>query len=141
MIQLGQEIKESINQQDIIRHPAGEHDLNFLYGTIFVRQGDGRGQSRNACVFAQGELDRSPTGTGVSGRAAIEYLAGNLELGERLRIDSFIGTSFDVRCVEEVQIAGIRAVIPEVRGSAHISGEHQFILDQRDPVGSGFLVR
>jgi len=141
MIQLGQQIKNTINQQRIIRHPAGDEDLDFLYGTIFVRQQERQNHSRNACVFAAGELDRSPTGTGVSGRAAIDYFRGELGLGEVLEIDSFIGTRFEVRCVEETRVGGVPAVIPEVTGSAHICGEHRFILDERDPLRDGFLVR
>jgi trans-L-3-hydroxyproline dehydratase len=141
MIHLGRKIKECVNREEIIRHPAGEPDMNFLYGTIFVRQGVEPGHSRNACVFADGELDRSPTGTGVSGRAAIEVRKGRLKPGEILKIDSFIGTRFEVRYRETVEVAGIQAIIPEVRGSAHICGEHRFVLDERDPLGDGFLVR
>ena len=141
MIDLGRKIKECVNREDIIRHPAGEPDMNFLYGTIFVRQGSEPGHSRNACVFADGELDRSPTGTGVSGRAAIEFQKGKLKPGELLKIDSFIGTRFEVRYRETVEVAGIQAIIPEVRGSAHICGEHRFVLDSEDPLANGFLVR
>jgi proline racemase len=141
LIEAGQRIKNTINRQRIIRHPAGDEDLNFLYGTIFVRQYERPNHSRNACVFAEGELDRSPTGTGVSGRAAIHYLNGELSLGEVLEIDSFIGTRFRVCCVEETEVGGLPAVIPRVSGSAHICGEHRFILDERDPLRDGFLVR
>lgn len=141
MIDLGRKIKECVNREEIIRHPAGEPDMNFLYGTIFVRQGSEAGHSRNACVFADGEIDRSPTGTGVSGRAAIEFHKGRLKPGEILKIDSFIGTRFEVSYRETVEVAGIQAIIPEVRGNAHICGEHRFVLDERDPLGDGFLVR
>jgi len=141
MIQLGQKIKNTINDQQIIRHPTGDEELNFLYGTIFVRQQKRPNHSRNACVFAAGELDRSPTGTGVSGRAAIHHSRGELELGEELEIDSFIGTSFRVRCVSETRAGDFPAVVPEVTGSAHICGEYSFILDNSDPLRNGFLVR
>jgi trans-L-3-hydroxyproline dehydratase len=141
MIDLGRRIKERVNREAVIRHPAGEADMNFLYGTIFVRQGDQPGHSRNACVFAEGELDRSPTGTGVSGRAAIEHRLGRLKPGELMSIESFIGTRFEVCYQDETDVAGIPAIIPEVRGSAHICGEQRFELDERDPLGEGFLVR
>lgn len=141
MIRLGQEIKNRINRQLDIWHPAGAKDLNFLYGTIFVRSPGASGRSRNACVFAEGELDRSPTGTGVSGRAAIHYARGELALGEKLEIDSFIGTRFSVCCVEETRVGSLPAVITEVTGSAHICGEQRFILDESDPLRDGFLVR
>jgi len=141
MIELGRKITDRVNCDEIIRHPTGEPDLNFLYGTIFVRQGDAPRHSRNACVFAEGELDRSPTGTGISGRAAIEYSRGRLKPGDVLKIDSFIGTRFEVCYASEVNVGGFRAIVPEVCGSAHICGEHRFELDQRDPLGDGFLVR
>jgi trans-L-3-hydroxyproline dehydratase len=141
MIDLGRKIKECVNREEVIRHPAGEPDMNFLYGTIFVLRGSVPGVSRNACIFADGELDRSPTGTGVSGRAAIEFQKGKLKPGEILKIESFIGTRFEVRYRDTVEVAGMQAIIPEVRGSAHICGEHRFVLDDRDPLGNGFLVR
>lgn len=141
LIQLGQAIKVAVNKHCDIRHPNGDEDLNFLYGTIFVREGDRSGHSRNACVFARAELDRSPTGTGVSGRAAIHHALGDIGLGQELVIDSIIGSTFRVRCVENTMVGGIPAVIPEVRGSAWMSGEHRFVLDPCDPLGDGFLVR
>lgn len=141
LIRLGQQIKDTINQQQIVHHPAGDEDLNFLYGTIFVRQQERPNHSRNACVFAAGELDRSPTGTGVSGRAAIHHFRGDIGLGDVLEIDSFIGTRFRVRCVQETVVGGLAAVIPEVSGSAFICGENRFVLDEIDPLRDGFMVR
>jgi trans-L-3-hydroxyproline dehydratase len=73
LIEFGQKIKRAVNQRYNIHHPEADDDLNYLYGTIFVRGGETANHSRNACVFADGELDRSPTGTGVSGRAAIHF--------------------------------------------------------------------
>ena len=106
-----------------------------------MRQGEEPGHSRNACVFAEGELDRSPTGTGVSGRAAIHHARGDIGLGEELQVESIIGSRFRVRCLANTLVGGIPAVIPEVTGSAWMSGEHRFVLDERDPLGAGFLVR
>jgi trans-L-3-hydroxyproline dehydratase len=141
VIRLGQQIKDAVNAQCDIRHPEGEADLNFLYGTIFVRAGERPGHSRNACVFAQSELDRSPTGTGVSGRAAIHHARGDIGLGQELEIDSIIGSTFRVRCLENTFVGGIPAVVPEVTGSAFKTGEHRFVIDERDPLGKGFFVR
>jgi trans-L-3-hydroxyproline dehydratase len=141
LIECGQKIKNAVNEQYAICHPAGAEELNFLYGTIFVRDGDIPGHSRNVCIFAEGELDRSPTGTGVSGRCAIHYARGEIGLDQLLRIESIIGSSFTVRCVRETMAGSLRAVIPEVTGSAHISGEHTFILDPHDPLQRGFFIR
>ena len=141
VIRLGQAIKEAVNDEFDIRHPDGDEDLNFLYGTIFVRHGENPQRSRNACVFAESELDRSPTGTGVSGRAAIHYARGEIGLDEELVIESIIGSEFRVRCVEETRVGTYAAVVPEVSGSAHMTGEHRFTIDERDLLKNGFLVR
>lgn len=141
LIDFGRQIKQAVSQECVISHPGGDQELEFLYGTIFVLDDERDGHSRNACVFANGELDRSPTGTGVSGRAAIHYARGEIGLFEDLTIESIIGSSFRVRCLEETPVGGVNAVIPEVTGKACISGRHEFILDDRDPLDLGFLIR
>ena len=141
LIEIGQKIKNEVNQNYVICHPDGDEELNFLYGTIFVRPGDQPGHSRNVCIFADGELDRSPTGTGVSGRCAIHFARGEIGLDQELRIESIIGTSFTVRCARETMAGDLPAVIPEVTGSAHISGEHHFFLNPHDPLQEGFFIR
>jgi len=115
----------------------GDEDLNFLYGCILVKPGQEPGHSRNACVFADGQLDRSPTGTGVSGRGAFHWSRGELAMGDSLEIESIIGTRFTVRCLEETRVGGLRAIVPEVSGSASLTGRHQFMLDERDPLTKG----
>jgi trans-L-3-hydroxyproline dehydratase len=141
LVAAGTAVSDAVRGSCEIRHPAGKPDLDFLYGTIFVRAGDQPWQSRNACVFAAGALDRSPTGTGVSGRAAIQHARGELGLGESLTVASVIGTVFEVRCLETTMLGDIPAVIPEVSGSAHCCGESRFLLDDRDPLRDGFLLR
>jgi len=140
LISLGRKIKAAVQTHYPIDHPDGDEDLNFLYGTIFVRQDEQAGHSRNACVFADGQLDRSPTGTGVSGRAAIAWSRGELALGESLQIESIIGTKFQVRCAGETTAGGLRAIIPEVSGTASMTGQHLFVLDSRDSLPQGFSV-
>jgi trans-L-3-hydroxyproline dehydratase len=141
LIEYGREIKDEVNRDYTIRHPDGDEDMNFLYGTIFIRNGSRAGHSRNVCVFADGELDRSPTGTGVSGRAAIHFSRGEIGLQQVLHIESIIGTSFSVRCVRETMVGDYPAVIPEVTGSAYITGESNFLLDSSDPLQEGFFIR
>lgn len=134
-------IKHAVMDGYEIVHPAGEADLNFLYGTILVQRGTAPVHSRNVCVFADGEVDRSPTGTGVSGRAAIHHARGELEPGEKITIESLIGTSFEVS-VAGVTSAGDRpAIVPEVCGTAHITGRHEFLIDPDDPLRDGFFLR
>jgi proline racemase len=141
LIELGRKIKHAVNDAVDIRHPAGDADLGFLYGTIFVRTGESVTHSRNVCIFADGELDRSPTGTGVCGRAAIHHARGDIELGQVLHIESILGTAFDVRCIEEATVGSLAAVVAEVTGSAYMTGEHRFVIDPADPLPHGFFIR
>ncbi|RMG22605.1 MAG: proline racemase [Bacteroidetes bacterium] len=123
-----------------IRHPFDEN-LSFLYGTIFIGEALAGGDSRNVCIFAEGEVDRSPTGTGVSGRLAIHHARGELAKGESMLIESIIGTRFRARIVEETRFGPLSAVIPEVEGRAYITGRHTFFIDPEDPLKHGFLLR
>lgn len=141
LIELGCKIKQAVTAQHRIEHPEGNEEFNFLYGVIFVLPGESVFRSRNVCIFADGELDRSPTGTGVSGRAAIHWSRGEIGLDDELVIEGIMGTSFRVRCLETAHVGGLPAVIPEVTGSAFMTGEHRFSLDPRDPLSQGFLVR
>ena len=140
IISLGRAIKSAVMEDAAIAHPGGGNDLNFLYGVIFVADGKEAGQSRNVCIFADGELDRSPTGTGVSGRAAIHFFNDDIGLHDTLEIESIIGTRFRVRCVAETRVGNIPAVITEVTGSAHQTGAHTFILGNNDPLPEGFFI-
>jgi len=143
LIAAGMAIKRALMATQPVRHPSGDPALNFLYGTIFTQPcpADSGLHSRNACVFAEGELDRSPTGTGVSARAALLHARGRLAVGETLQIASLIGTRFAVRVLERAQVGPLPAVIPEVTGSARITGMHTFLIDPEDPLREGFLLR
>lgn len=96
---------------------------------------------RNVCVFADGEVDRSPTGTGVSGRAALRYYHGEMEEGEEMIIESILGTTFKVRIKEVKTFGGYRSVIPEVSGKAFITGRSEFYANPVDPLKDGFFLR
>jgi len=141
IIDAGRRIKQTVTAAVNIRHPAGDDDLGFLYGTIFVGPAEGEAHSRNVCVFADGEVDRSPTGTGVSGRAAILHARGELPVGNEIRIESLIGTHFDVAVEDEVMIGEVPGITPRVTGSAHIIGRSEFVLDPDDPLADGVLLR
>lgn len=142
LVELGRRIKDTVSLAFPVSHPSGNPDLNFLYGTIFVGTSPTGLHSRNVCVFADGEVDRSPTGTGVSARAAVHFARGELELGKKITIESLIGTSFDVAVVGLHNLGEDRpAVIPEVTGTAHITGISDFFLDPEDPLRHGFFLR
>jgi trans-L-3-hydroxyproline dehydratase len=140
LIEKGMAIKRSIMASRPIPHPF-EADLSFLYGTIFIGPPQAEGaHSRNVCIFAEGELDRSPTGTGVSARLAIHHMRSEIDLNESIIIESIIGSRFSGRVVQTTRFGPHPAIIPEVEGTAYITGRHEFLIDPNDPLRNGFLL-
>lgn len=141
LIDWGRKIKQAVMENFEIKHPF-EDDLSFLYGTIFVGDAlNSNNHSRNVCIFADGEVDRSPTGSGVSGRAAIHHAKGEIATNEEITIESILGTSMDVKVVETREYGPHRAVIPQVTGTASITGQMEFYFDPADPLQKGFIFR
>jgi trans-L-3-hydroxyproline dehydratase len=136
------DIKHVVLQQDKeILHPF-EEELSFLYGTIFIGNSDHKNiNSRNVCVFAEGEVDRCPTGSGMSGRMAIHKARKEIDYGETMTIESITGSVFKGSIVSEEDYGPYRAVIPQVEGTAHITGMHTFVIDPKDPMKNGFILR
>jgi trans-L-3-hydroxyproline dehydratase len=142
LIDVGMRIKRAVMSTVPLRHPTGNDDLNFLYGTILVKMLHTEAvHSRNVCIFAEGEVDRSPTGTGVSGRLAIHHAKGELTPDETITIESLIGSSFTGRVADTVEVGGLSGIIPEVAGTAYITGQHTFLIDPDDPLKDGFILR
>jgi len=143
LIGLGRDIKAAVEAVRGVVHPSAAH-LRDIYGVLFVddsrRAGDGLHQ-RNVAVFADGEVDRSPTGSGVSARLALLDAAGALPRGADLRTTGLAGLDFVGRVVGDTQVAGRSAVVTEVEGAAYRTGAHEFTLDPADPLGTGFLLR
>jgi proline racemase len=141
LIELGRELKRSLEAWQDVVHPL-EPELRDVYGVIFWQQeGSGPLTQRNVTVFADGEVDRSPCGSGTSARLALLDRSGELPRGEELRHLSIVGSEFRGRVVGDAEVAGIPAVVTDVEGSAHRTGEHVFTLDADDPLGEGFLLR
>ena len=86
-------------------------------------------------------MDRSPTGTGVSGRLAIHHARGEIGVGEPVVIESIIGSSFKTSIVAKVDFHGVSAVAPHVEGRVFITGRHEFLLNPDDPLRDGFIIR
>jgi len=141
LIDVGVRLKKAVMASLPLAHPF-EEDLGFLYGTIIVGEvHDPAHHSRNVCIFADGEVDRCPTGTGVSARAAIHYARGELALDQPFGVESILGTTFTGKVVDEVQFGPYQAVVPEVTGSAHICGRAEWLVDPADPLRDGFILR
>ena len=141
LIELGREIKRALEAEHDIAHPM-EPELRDVYGVIFWQEeSEDPLTQRNVTVFADGEVDRSPCGSGTSARLALLDRSGRLVRGSELRHLSIVGSEFRARVVGEAEVAGVPAVVTEVEGSAYRTGEHVFELDPDDPLGEGFLLR
>ena len=140
LISIGREIKWALNDNPLARH-AGDDRLSGVYGTIlFDDLGDTANgvHQRNVTVFADGEVDRSPCGSGTGARLALLADSGRMRVGDTLVHDSIINTRFLGRFRTGVEFG---TIVPEVEGMAYATGTHTFTLDAADPVGTGFVLR
>jgi proline racemase len=141
LIERGRELKRLIEAEHDIVHPL-EPELRDVYGVIFWQEETHVPLTqRNVTVFADGEVDRSPCGSGTSARLALLDRSGRLPRGAELRHLSIVGSEFRARVVGDAEVTGIPAVVTDVEGSAFRTGEHVFTLDPDDPLGEGFLLR
>ncbi|MFL5684927.1 MAG: proline racemase family protein [Chloroflexota bacterium] len=140
LIALQRELRPALERSVDVIHPA-ERDLAGIYGVIFWER-LGPTEQRNITVFADGEIDRSPCGSGTSARLAVLRARGGLAIGESFRHRSLVDSVFEAWIVDEGPAVGRHpSVITEVEGSAFRTGESMFSLDPRDPLGTGFLLR
>ncbi len=143
LIAVGRAIKWALDDTPEARHPSDPR-LSGVYGTIWfeaITTGDGSVHQRNCTIFADGEVDRSPCGSGTSARLTLLADDGTLAPGQVLTHDSIIGSRFHGRVRQTVAAEGRTAYITEVEGAAYRTGEHRFVLDERDPLGRGFQLR
>ena len=148
LIGLGREIKAGLAGHPLTVHPDDDR-LSGVYGTIIVdRLGTlptGELHHRNVTVFADGQVDRSPCGSGTAARVAALHATGELAPGQTLVHDSIVGTRFRARVHEEVSgdgdSSGVGSVIPVVTGSAHKVAACTFELDPLDELVPGFVLR
>lgn len=142
IVDLCHRIKSAMSNVHV--HHPDHSDLEFIYGVIVTDQPvDPVNHSRNLCVFADDEADRSPTGTGVSARLAILAARGEMKVGDSIRVESILGPAsvFGGQIVAMTKVAGRDAIIPAVTGSADVVGVNRFLVDPHDELGAGFLLR
>ncbi|MGH3421858.1 MAG: proline racemase family protein, partial [Streptosporangiaceae bacterium] len=143
LITAGRQVKWALNDAEQAVHPADPR-LNGIYGTIWYQDlGDAAGQvhQRNVTVFADGEVDRSPCGSGTCARLAVLAADGRLPAGTVLRHESIIGSMFTGTVLATVDAGGRSAILPQVTGTAYRTGEHVFLIDPYDPLVPGFVLR
>jgi len=135
LIVAGRAVKAALDGAPVSRHPHDDR-LSGIYGTVLTEQVGPR-HHRNVAIFADGEVDRSPTGSATAARTALLLADGEIGIGDVWRNDSIAGTSFTAQPVGNVA----EGVLTEVSGTAFRTGEHRFLLDPRDPLGTGFVLR
>ena len=140
LIELGMSIIEAANEQLTVRHPTRPEvrtvDVTEFYGV--ADRASGRGVS--AVVYGESHIDRSPCGTGTSAKMTLLHHRGELALNQPFVNAGILDTTFEGRLVAETMVGELPAVVPEVRGSAQVTGVHQFVLDPHDPFPLGFLI-
>ncbi|NUT05857.1 MAG: proline racemase [Hamadaea sp.] len=138
LIAVGREIKWALNDSPWARHPSDDR-LSGVYGTI-VYEELGPLHHRNVTIFADGELDRSPCGSGTAARVATLAATGRLTAGQTFTHDSIVGSRFTATIASETTVDGHPAVVPCITGSAYPTGEHTFFVDPADDL-PGFVLR
>jgi proline racemase len=135
LIAVGRRVKRALEGSEVSRHPDDAR-LSGIYGTVLYEE-LGPLHYRNVAIFADGEVDRSPTGSATSARTALLVADGALAEGQAWRNDSIVETTFHARAIGEAP----GGLLTEVEGTAYRTGEHRFFLDSRDPLGTGFVLR
>jgi proline racemase len=143
LVALGRQVKWALDAGPQARHPHDER-LSGIYGTVLYEDlghtDTGDLHQRNVAVFADGEVDRSPCGSGTASRVAVLDARGLLAPGTALVHDSVVGSRFRAVIEDELVVDGVRAVVPVVTGTAFPTGEHAFLADPDDELAAGFLL-
>jgi proline racemase len=144
LLAIGREVKWLLNDSPHAKHPSDDR-LSGIYGTVVFDElpatEDGWLHQRNVTIFADGEVDRSPCGSGSAARLAVLAARGELGPGQVLVHDSIVGSSFTCRVVDSLTAGGHPAVIPQITGMAYRCGTSEFTVDPRDPFAAGFVLR
>jgi len=141
LVDAGMAVKRAVSNALDIVHPL-DRELAGLYGTIILgRPSDDELSLRNATIYADGAIDRSPCGTGTSALVACLAESGALEVGDTLTNESLTGATFTGRIVVRTTVGDFPAVVPEIAGAGAITGMHQFVVDRDDPIHESFLIR
>ena len=139
LIARGLEIAAAINASALPVHPLDEA-IRGCKHVVFYAPGRDGADARNATAIHPGWLDRSPCGTGTAARMAVLHARGELALGREFVNESIIGSRFTGRLIEELDLGGVTAVVPEVSGRAWITGLGEYLWDPSDPFSAGFAL-
>jgi len=137
---IAQKIEDAINEKYVMNHPELPHiktvELIEIYGDPVSPEAD----AQNVVIFGGGSVDRSPCGTGTSAKLGLMYAKGQIKVGEKFVYESIIGSLFEGKIKETVMVGDFEAVIPQIKGSAYITGFNQLVWDETDPFYDGFKI-
>lgn len=133
--QAGREIKAAVNQQLAIQHPLVDEISGVDIVTFYGPPENAEATYKNVHVFANGQVDRSPGGTGTSAHLAYLIAKGEIGRDESVTVEGLAGGLFEGRVVRTWEEDGITWHVPEIAGQAYVTGIHHFLLDTRDPLG------
>ncbi len=135
----GMDIARAVERVLAVSHPLNG-GLQGVYGTIFTGMAEGEADLRNVTIFADHQVDRSPCGTGTAAVMAVLDAMGLLDAQRPFVHESLAGTLFRGRLLRRTTVGEREAIVPEIEGSAWITGEHTFLIDDADPLRNGFLL-
>lgn len=138
---LGMKILHAVNEQVEIQHPTLSHIQSVDLVEIYDAPTHPEAKYKNVVIFGEGQLDRSPCGTGTSAKMATLNAKGELMLGQTFVYESILGTLFKGKILEETEVDEMTAIIPEITGSAYIIGYNNIIINPKDPVKDGFMLK
>ena len=138
---LGIQLRDIINKEIPVQHPELPH-IHSVDLVEWWSKTETKGATlKNCVVFGQGQVDRSPCGTGTSAKMATLFAKGELKMGEKFFYESILGTIFEGEIVGKAKVGEYDAVIPQITGSAYITGFNHFVIDETDPVKYGFILK
>jgi len=140
LVRLGMIITEAGDEQIDVQHPVRQYIDSIDVAEFYDLRGDDIRQGRSAVIYGEEHIDRSACGTGTSAKMALLHRRGKLGAGEAFVNESPLGSTFEGRIAEETTVGPYPAIVPEIRGAAHITGIHRFVLTPDDPFPTGFLI-
>jgi proline racemase len=139
LVDIGIEIMHNVNREQKFSHPTlpiSDMTSMEFYGKPHGKDAD----VRNVVCFGNHQADRSPCGTGTSAKLALLYKHGEIEVGQKIRSESFMDSVFTGEIKETTKIGDFDAVVPEITGSAYLTGVGTYLIDPTDPLKYGFII-
>ena len=138
---MAMELRDIINREIEIQHPTLKHIKTVDLVEIWDEPTNPAATYKNVVIFGQGQVDRSPCGTGTSAKLATLHARGELKEGEKFVYESILGTLFEGEIVGTTKVGEFDAVLPKITGSAYMTGFNNFLIDEDDPVKYGFILK